>query len=491
MINLNQEAVKILNDLDGGYMPGLAYDTAWAAMVPEEKTSNKPLFPGSMLWLITNQHDDGSWGADIDYSYDRLISTLAAIIALKKTHKTEKFKNIIDSGEEYIWYNIQRLKEDPQETVGFELLYPALMTEAEELGLNLPYRVKPFEPLKERKLKLIIGELISSHNTTVTFSMEFLGDYASKKLLKRAQNINGSISNSPSATAFMMTKMHDEDAYNYLKNVLKYNSGSSMTLFPFDVFETAWVIDNFLKSELPVQNHYMQKLDNLYSQWSPERGISMSKLYYYEDLDDTATVFYLLNQTNHEVEPNVFEAYEDTTHFNCYPSERGASPIVNIRVLKAISGLKKYKRKEEIIEKILKYLYSEQREHAYWIDKWNVSPYYCTGQAIEAIKDLDHNLTGKAVDWIVNSQNIDGSWGSKEGTQEETSYATLALLWYHKNIEKIDTSIIKSGQNFLENNFQNDNYPELWIGKGLYCPKNVIKASILAAIHWCKKIKVK
>ena len=136
MINLNQEAIKILNDLDGGYMPGLAYDTAWAAMVPEDKSSKKPLFPESMLWLITNQHDDGSWGADIDYSYDRLISTLAAIIALKKTHRTEKFKNVIDSGEEYIWYNIQRLKEDPQETVGFELLYPALMNEAEELGLN-------------------------------------------------------------------------------------------------------------------------------------------------------------------------------------------------------------------------------------------------------------------------------------------------------------------------------------------------------------------
>ena len=486
MINLNQEAIKLLNDLNGGYMRGLAYDTAWAAMIPENHSTSKPLFPGSMLWLIVNQNNDGSWGGEIDYSYDRLVSTLASIIALRKTHKTEKFKDMIKTGEEYIWYNIRRLREEPQETVGFELIFPALMTEAEKLELNLPYREKFFEPLKEKKMKLIIGELIASHNTTVTFSLEFLGDFFSNKLLKRAQNINGSIINSPSATAFMLTKMFDDGAYNYLRTVLEFNSGSSMTLYPFDVFETAWVIDNFYKSNLPVQNHYTQKLDELFSQWT-DQGVSMSRLYDFRDLDDTATVFYLLNKTNYEVDPKVLELYEDTTHFNCYPSERSSSPLVNIRVLKAISDLKNYNRRDEILEKIIKYLYQEQKEHTYWIDKWNISPYYCTGQAIEAIGDIDLNLTEKAVDWIIKTQNIDGSWGLNNGTQEETSYALNALLWYHLNIEKIDSAIIKSGQSYLENNYQNDLYPELWIGKGLYCPYKIVKSSILAAMFLSKK----
>ncbi len=471
-------------------MRGLAYDTAWAAMIPESESSAKPLFPGSMLWLIVNQNGDGSWGAEIDYSYDRLISTMAAIIALKKTHKADKFMDMIKTGEEYIWYNIRRLREEPLETVGFELIFPALMTEAEKLELNLPYREKFFEPLKEKKLKLIIGELIASQNTTVTFSLEFLGDFFTKKLLKRAQNINGSISNSPSATAFMLTKMFDQDAYNYLRTVLEFNSGSSMTLYPFDVFETAWVIDNFLKSNIPVQNHYTQKLEDLYSHWT-NQGISMSKLYDFRDLDDTATVFHLLRNTNHDVDPNVFEVYEDTTHFNCYPSERSSSPIVNIRVLKAIKDIDKFNRRDEIIEKILKYLYIEQKEHTFWMDKWNISPYYCTGQAIEAIGDLDRNLTDKAVEWIIKTQNIDGSWGLNMGTQEETSYALNALLWYHMNIDKIDTTVIKSGQSYLENNYQNDYYPELWLGKGLYSPYNVVKSSVITALFMCKKIKVK
>jgi hypothetical protein len=490
MLNINQEAIKLINNLNGGYMRGLAYDTAWAAMIPESQTSLKPMFPGSLLWLIINQHENGSWGGNLDYSYDRLISTLASIISLKKTHRSEKFKEAISNGEEYIWFNIQRLRKEPQETVGFELLFPALMAEAENLELNLPYRERFFEPLKEKKMKLIIGELIASQNTTVTFSLEFLGEFASKKLLTRAQNINGSISNSPSATAFMLTKQFNDDAYNYLRNVLKYNSGSSMTLYPFDVFESAWVIDNFYKTKLPVQNHYTQKIEELFSLWT-EQGVSMSKYYDFQDLDDTATVFYLLKNTNHDIDPSVFEVYEDVTHFNTYPSERSSSPLVNIRVLKALNNNKKYNRRDEVVEKILKYLYKEMKEQSYWIDKWNISPYYCTSQAIEAISELDTGLTEKAVNWLIDTQKIDGSWGISNGTQEETSYALLALLYYHFNVEKIDSSILKTAQSYLENNYNNDFYEELWLGKGLYCPQNVVKSSILSAIHMSKGVKAK
>ena len=278
------------------------------------------------------------------------------------------------------------------------------------------------------------------------------------------------------------------DAYNYLKNVLEYNSGSSMTLFPFDIFENAWVIENFMKTQIPVQDYYASKIEELSTLWT-DHGISMSKLYTFEDLDDTATVFNILHKTNHDVDPKVLENFEDTTHFNCYPSERSASPIVNIKVLRAINELKEYNRRDEVIEKIIKFLFNERKEHGYWIDKWNISPYYCTSQAIEAISDLDSSLTERALNWIIDTQNIDGSWGCVNGTQEETSYVVLALLYYHLNIEKIDTSIILNALNYLEHNFQNDQYPELWIGKGLYSPYNVIKSSILSAIYLGKKLK--
>ncbi len=486
MIDIVQDAIALLNALEDGYMPGLAYDTAWAAMIPEHEHSKKPMFPKSLLWLITAQHDDGSWGAQIEYYYDRLISTLASIIAFKKTHKSEKFKEIIENGEDYIWYNIKGVRSEPQETVSFEILFPALMNEAEHLGLNLPYREKFFEPLKEKKLKLAISELIALKNSTVTFSLEFLGEYASENLLRQAQNVNGSISNSPSATSFLLTKFFNENAYNYLNRVLDFNSGSSMTLYPFDVFETAWVIEYFQKAGIPIEEYYNKKLKDLAKLWT-EKGISMSKFYYSEDLDDSTTVYNILKKSNQKVDIKVFKKYESTTHFNCYPSELSPSPLVNIKVLNLLKQDNEYPEQHDAVEKIIKFLYKERVQQAYWIDKWNISPYYCTGLALEAIEELDPKLSNNALDWLIKTQNFNGSWGNGNGNLEETSYAIQALIHYHENVEKIDTSIIYNGLKNLEYNYHINFYPELWLGKGLYCPFNVVKASVLAALYLGKK----
>jgi hypothetical protein len=110
MIDLKNEAINLLKSLDLGYMGGMAYDTAWIAKVPLSKNSNKPLFPQTLLWLFTNQQQDGSWGAKYEYFHDRIISTLASIITLSQTHSSEKFKENILKGESYIWYNIRNLK---------------------------------------------------------------------------------------------------------------------------------------------------------------------------------------------------------------------------------------------------------------------------------------------------------------------------------------------------------------------------------------------
>ena len=140
------------------------------------------------------------------------------------------------------------------------------------------------------------------------------------------------------------------------------------------------------------------------------------------------------------------------------------------------------------MDKILKFLYKERVQQAYWVDKWNISPYYSTGLALEAIGDLDTNLSTPALDWIMKTQNFDGSWGQGNGTLEETAYAIIALINYHQNVEKIDTSIIKNGLKKLEYNYHINYFPELWLGKGLYCPYNVVKASVLAALYSGKSI---
>ncbi len=66
---------------------------------------------------------------------------------------------------------------------------------------------------------------------------------------------------------------------------------------------------------------------------------------------------------------------------------------------------------------------------------------------------------------------------------EETAYSMLALLYYHENSEKIDDAVLSSGIRYLANNYYKNEYPEMWIAKGLYCPINVVRSSILAVLY--------
>jgi hypothetical protein len=66
-----------------------AYDTAWVARLSVSQgegngngNNEAPLFPEALAWLTENQHPDGSWGNG--GVLDRLMPTLAALIALRK-----------------------------------------------------------------------------------------------------------------------------------------------------------------------------------------------------------------------------------------------------------------------------------------------------------------------------------------------------------------------------------------------------------------------
>ena len=62
-----------------------AYDIAMVALVEDVNGSGAPQFPESLQWIIDNQLPDGSWGDACKFlSYDRLLCTLASVIALTR-----------------------------------------------------------------------------------------------------------------------------------------------------------------------------------------------------------------------------------------------------------------------------------------------------------------------------------------------------------------------------------------------------------------------
>ncbi|CAK9147055.1 unnamed protein product [Ilex paraguariensis] len=75
---------SMLASMDDGEISISAYDTAWVALVEDINGSGVPQFPTSLQWIANNQLPDGSWGdSDIFSAHDRIINTLACVIALK------------------------------------------------------------------------------------------------------------------------------------------------------------------------------------------------------------------------------------------------------------------------------------------------------------------------------------------------------------------------------------------------------------------------
>ena len=98
-----------------------------------------------------------------------------------------------------------------------------------------------------------------------------------------------------------------------------------------------------------------------------------------------------------------------------------------------------------------------------------------------ASMDYDRELAASAVDWILKTQGLKGSWGFYMPTAEETAYALQALcLWASKG-GAVQRSVIQHGAAWLTDHMEPP-YPPLWIAKSLYYSEWVVRAEILSAL---------
>ena len=78
------EIARLLRETGPGHNTITAYDTAWVARLKDQLPD---IARDALAWLRKNQLADGSWGmANSLYHHDRVLCTLAAIIALRKNN---------------------------------------------------------------------------------------------------------------------------------------------------------------------------------------------------------------------------------------------------------------------------------------------------------------------------------------------------------------------------------------------------------------------
>src|SRR5512147_2973821 len=354
---------KLIDQIGPGHMASTAYDTAWGARLGEIDWS---ISSRALSWLAENQLPDGAWGADAPlYYHDRVICTLAAMIALSVRGRRGHDKAQIEKGklalERIVGGATQGLQSDPNgATVGFEMIAPTLAAEAEKLGIiqNQGNRILGrLSKQRAKKLSYLKDNMISKH-VTMAFSAEMAGTDGKHMLnIENLQESNGSVGVSPSASAYFATyiKRGDAASLKYLRGVIKPDGGMP-NVAPFDVFEIAWTLWNLslipgLKKNVKLGPH----LDFLARAWHPKSGVGFAAEYSVKDSDDTSLVYDTLLRFGIEKDLASVLRYEEKDHFRCFELEANPSISANIHVLGALrqAGLD---QRNSSISKVLNFL---------------------------------------------------------------------------------------------------------------------------------------
>ena len=495
-MSLREQIRQLLVEWQPGKVMGTAYDTAWVARLGD---LDRSLSLWSLNWVCQHQLADGSWGApEPVYYHDRVISTLAAMTALCRQGRRASDRQQIERGlhalERITSGATRGLMLDPNgATAGFEMIVPTLVAEAE--SLNLIQRqgsriLGRLANLRAAKLQRLSGVVIDRF-LSIAFSAEMAGlDHKYLLDTENLQEHNGSVGCNPSATAYFASVVHpgDSGALQYLRDTAHARGGAPPAA-PFDVYERAWVLWNLLLSGVldeELRSLCTPHVNALEAAWRPGKGIGFGSGYSVQDGDDTSVVFSVLNQFSRKPDMEAIWNFEDPAHFRCFGIEVNPSTSTNVHFLDVFKHLG-VECNHPSVQKILSFLRHNQVGGGCWLDKWHVSPYYVSAHIVMACAGYDAALAQSAIEWILSTQNPEGSWGIVSPTAEETAYALQALVFWCRCGKPIPPEIIHRGAVWLEDHSEPP-FPALWIAKTLYYSEWVIRSEVLSALYMASTV---
>lgn len=448
-----------------------AYDTAVGVMACAGKMDAEDLVARWRSWLGEHQLHDGSWGSARFEPHDRLVNTLAAMVALGPGHPA------VDRGLRYLNDIIPQLRaiiaETPgaQESVAFELVVPELARRAAGLGLPLPYDdLKWINDMGRHKLALVPPGALA--HTTLAHTFEAIE--STEVELSTLVGADGSIGCSPAAAAHAYGRWCDPTILRFLRSAAAATGdGGLPTIYPYELFDQCWVLYYLALGGLPTEQLHPAVVA-LSRRCGPE-GLAMAAHGVPADADDTAVLLWLRHSCGLPTALDVLDRFDTGHGYATYSYERTASASTNIHVLLALRTRPEIAA--ERIERTVAAIRLARVNGAYWMDKWHLSPYYATSAAIVALVGVADDMHREAVEWIIDTQHPDGSWGLAAGSCEETANVVLALMSGPAN----KPEAVHAGMAYLRRNRYVEPLPDLWIGKVLYCPQRVVRAAIEAA----------
>ncbi|XP_070012168.1 (E,E)-geranyllinalool synthase isoform X1 [Nicotiana sylvestris] len=264
--------------------PISAYDTAWLAMISynnQEKAINGhsfsgPMFESCLNWILNNQNEQGFWGESNGENLptiSSLTATLACMIALKKWNAGE---TNIKKGLKFIHANTEiLLKENSQQFLRwFTIVFPAIVQLAKSVGLETIF-VNGSERLLSdvvMKRKVILEseklmDMTAGHDQPLLAYLESFPNYfvdQKDQILKHLSE-DGSLFQSPSATAQAFMSTGNQKCLEYLMSIVHKCPNGVPSRFPVDEeLINLCMIDHIQRMGLA--NHFNKEIEQILGQ---------------------------------------------------------------------------------------------------------------------------------------------------------------------------------------------------------------------------------
>lgn len=289
-----------------------AYDTAWVAMVPSLDNSQQPQFPQCLSWIIDNQLSDGSWGVPHLIIKDRLCHTLACVIALRKWNAGNQN---VETGLRFLRENIEGIAlEDEYTPIGFQMIFPAMLEEARGLCLELPYDLTPIKLMLSHREEIIKGKGIDhmhEYDSSLIYLIEGIHKIVDWNKVLEHQNMDGSLFNSPSATACALMHTRKSNCLGYLSSMLQKLGNGVPSVYPISLYARISMIDRLQRLGLArhFKNEIVHTLDDVYRCWMQKETSREGKTPT-PDIVSTSIAFILLRLHGYDVPADVFCCYD-------------------------------------------------------------------------------------------------------------------------------------------------------------------------------------
>ncbi|MBA0823191.1 hypothetical protein Goarm_019938 [Gossypium armourianum] len=305
-----QRIKKMFNQIE---LSVSSYDTAWVAMVPSPTSHRNPCFPACLNWLLDNQLPNGSWGPYRPHPLlikDTLSSTLACVLALRRWGVGEEH---MTKGLRFIESHFCSASDESQLTpIGFDIIFSGMVEYARDLNLNLPLRSTDIDVLFHKRDLQLRRENSKGREAYLAYVSEGIGKHQDWEMVMKYQRKNGSLFNSPSATAATLSHLPNSGCLHYLTALLDKFENAVPTLHPFHVFPRLCMLETV--ESLGIGQHFREEitsvLDETYRCWlQGEEEIFL-------DLPTCALAFRILRVNGYDVSSEALAGFAEEHFFN-------------------------------------------------------------------------------------------------------------------------------------------------------------------------------